>query len=219
MSATIGNPQALADELGITDFEAKSFPHNIPSERRPVFWYDDAPAINYKSTWKDFDEQADIIAEIVARHAHERVLIHTTTWKHSQRLADRLARRGHQDRVWVPDRKVGRTQQVAAFLSHPKPDLVAVSPSYWEGLDLKDDLCRAVIVAKVPFADRSDAVVKARLQQPGGMVWDHWQASLRVCQGIGRGTRHAEDFGVGYIVDANWRLVKSQAPSWFATQT
>lgn len=219
MSATIGNPQTFASGIGITDYEFHSFPHNIDPSHRPVFFYKDAPAMNWKSNWQSYDKQADIITQIVINHPHERVLIHVTTWKSVEHLAQRLARRGLQDRVWVPDKTKGRIQQIETFLHHPQSDLVIVSPSYWEGLDLKDDLCRAIIVAKVPFADRSDPVVAARLRQEGGSTWDHWQAALKVCQGIGRGTRHADDFCVGYIVDSNWRLVQSQAPSWFETQT
>jgi len=219
MSATIGDSSMLASELGIEDYEFKSFPHNIDPSRRPVFWYEDAPRMNYRSTYQDYEHQADIIAEVCRRHKGERILIHTTRWKHARDLADRLARKGLQDRVWVPEQGIGRIQQIQKLVNPTQTDLIAIGPSFWEGLDLKDDLCRCVIIAKVPFSDRSDPVVAARLRQPGGIKWDHWCAALKVVQGAGRGVRDADDYAATYICDANWSGVAKYAPKWFEIQT
>lgn len=219
MSATIGeNGTMLANELGITDYEFYSFPHNIPPERRPVYMTD-APAMNRKSTWQDYEHQADVIAAICYQHKGERILIHTTRWKHAQDLADRLARKGLQDRVWVPARTEGRLQQVAKLMNPYPPDLIAIGPSFWEGLDLKDDLCRCVIVAKVAYADFSDPVVAARLKQEGGNKWYRWCACLKTVQGCGRAVRDAEDFAVAYIADGSWNRVASFAPKWFKVES
>lgn len=218
MSATIGNAEMLAGELGITDYEFYSFPHNIPSERRPVYMTD-APAMSYKSTYADYEHQADVIAGICYQHKGERVLIHTTRWRHASDLADRLARKGLQDRVWVPNKTQSRLEQVAKLTNPSYTDLIAIGPSFWEGLDLKDDLCRCVIVAKIPWSDRSDPVVAARLRQDGGGKWDRWCAALRVVQGCGRAVRDADDFAVAYIADGSWNRVASFAPKWFSVQS
>jgi ATP-dependent DNA helicase DinG len=179
----------------------------------------DAPAMSYKSTWKDYEAQADVIADICSRHKHDRVLIHTTRWRHANDLADRLAKKGLQDRVWVPDAKTGRLEQIAKLTNPYPPDLIAIGPSFWEGLDLKQDLCRCVIVAKIPWGDRSDPVVAARLRQEGGGKWDRWCAALKVVQGCGRAVRDAEDYAVAYIADGSWNRVASYSPAWFHVET
>lgn len=220
MSATIGDASMLANELGIpqNEYEFYSFPHNISPERRPVYMTD-APAMSYKSTWQDYEHQADVIAGICYQHKGERILIHTTRWKHAQDLVDRLTRKGLQDRVWIPSRTEGRLEQVAKLTNPSYTDLIAIGPSFWEGLDLKDDLCRCVIVAKIPWSDRSDPVVAARLRQEGGGKWDRWCAALKVVQGCGRAVRDAEDFAVAYIADGSWNRVASYAPKWFSVET
>ena len=218
MSATIGDASMLAQELGIVDYKFHSFEHNIPSSQRPVY-LTDAPAMSFRSRYADYEHQSDIIAAICYQHKGERILIHTTRWKHARDLANRLARKGLQDRVWVPEQGLGRIKQIAKLLDESYTNLIAIGPSFWEGLDLRGGLCRAVIVAKIPFADRSDPVVAARLRQDGGQQWDRWIAALRVVQGCGRAVRDADDFAVAYIADANWGRVAKFAPSWFQIQT
>jgi len=217
MSATIGDAEMLANELGMSDYEFHSFPHNIPPERRPVI-LTDAPAMSYRSTEADYQKQADIIAGICKKHKGERILIHTTRWKHAKDLANRLSRLGLQDRVWVPNQKQGRIEQIKKLTTNDDPDLIALGPSFWEGLDLRGDLCRAVIVAKIPFSDRSDPVIATRLRQEGGNTWDRWVAALKVTQGCGRAVRDETDFAVAYICDHNWTRVSKHAPKWFKAE-
>lgn len=217
MSATIGDAEMLASELGITDYTFHSFPHNIPADQRPVF-LTDAPAMSYKSTYADYERQADVIGSICHRHKGERVLIHTTRWKHARDLANRLSKRGLHNRIYVPKQGENRLTQVAKLMNPTPRDMIAIGPSFWEGLDLKEDLCRCVIVAKIPFQDRSDPVVAARLRQEGGGKWDRWVAALKVTQGLGRAVRDETDYAIGYIADGNWERVSKYAPSWLHVQ-
>jgi hypothetical protein len=219
MSATIGDAAILAEQLGITEYEFRSFPHNIDASRRPVYLDPHAPSMSHQSTWQDYELQADCIANICYEHKGERVLIHTTRWRHARDLASRLARKGLQDRVWVPEQGIGRIQQTNRLLDPSYTDMIAIGPSFWEGLDLRGDLCRAVVIAKVPYQDRSDPVVAARLRQPGGNRWDRWCAALKIVQGCGRAVRDAEDFATAYICDANWTRVAKLAPQWFEVQS
>jgi Rad3-related DNA helicase len=213
MSATIGDVNVLAEGLGLESYEFRSYPHNIPAEQRPVYLAD-APAMSWRSKWKDYEEQADVIAYICLKHPYERILIHTTRWKHAKDLADRLARKGLQDRVWVPDtKKQTRIEQVAELTNPQHPYRITISPSFWEGLDYRSG--SVAIIAKVPFQDRSDPVVATRIRQEGGNRWDKWVAALKCVQGCGRVVRDAEDYAVSYICDGNWSRVSSFAPAWF----
>lgn len=214
MSATIGDAAMLACELGIDNYEFHSFPHNIPQSQRPVFLCD-APAMSYRSTYKDYELQADVIAGLCHRHLDERIVIHVTRWKHAQDLQRRLSRKGLSDRLYVPNPQRGRISQIANLLTNKKKDMVAIGPSFWEGLDLRGDLCRVIIVAKVPFQDRKDPIVAARLKQEGGQKWDRWVAALKVVQGCGRAVRDETDYAVSYIADSNWERVAKYAPQWF----
>ena len=64
MSATIGQPEVLAEELGIEKFVSRAVPNQWEAHQRPVHILD-APKLNYKSTEDDFEQQADVIAEAI----------------------------------------------------------------------------------------------------------------------------------------------------------
>jgi ATP-dependent DNA helicase DinG len=79
--------------------------------------------------------------------------------------------------------------------------------SFWEGVDVKGDALRLVIIEKLPFASPDDPLVKARidhLQSTGGNAFRDYQlpeAALALKQGVGRLIRSEEDFGAVVICD------------------
>jgi ATP-dependent DNA helicase DinG len=79
--------------------------------------------------------------------------------------------------------------------------------SFWEGVDVKGDALRLVIIDKLPFASPEDPLVKARvehLQMQGANAFRDYQlpeAALALKQGVGRLIRSEDDFGVVVICD------------------
>ena len=79
--------------------------------------------------------------------------------------------------------------------------------SFWEGVDVKGDALRLVIIEKLPFASPVDPLVRARiehLQTSGGNAFRDYQlpeAALALKQGVGRLIRSEQDFGVVAICD------------------
>ncbi len=79
--------------------------------------------------------------------------------------------------------------------------------SFWEGVDVKGEALRLVIIEKLPFASPDDPIVKARidhLQATGGNAFRDYQlpeAALALKQGVGRLIRSEEDFGAVVICD------------------
>jgi ATP-dependent DNA helicase DinG len=79
--------------------------------------------------------------------------------------------------------------------------------SFWEGVDVKGEALRLVVIEKLPFASPDDPIVKARidhLQATGGNAFREYQlpeAALALKQGVGRLIRSEEDFGVVVICD------------------
>ena len=79
--------------------------------------------------------------------------------------------------------------------------------SFWEGVDVKGDALRLVIIDKLPFASPEDPLVKARvehLQMRGGNAFRDYQlpeAALALKQGVGRLIRSEDDFGAVAICD------------------
>jgi ATP-dependent DNA helicase DinG len=79
--------------------------------------------------------------------------------------------------------------------------------SFWEGVDVKGEALRLVIIEKLPFSSPDDPLVRARiehLQATGGNPFREYQlpeAALALKQGVGRLIRSEEDYGAVVICD------------------
>jgi len=99
-----------------------------------------------------------------------------------------------------------REQLLNAFRADGDGVLLGTA-SFWEGVDVKGDALRLVIIDKLPFASPEDPLVKARIdhiQARGGNPFrDHQlpEAALALKQGVGRLIRSEQDYGAVVICD------------------
>jgi ATP-dependent DNA helicase DinG len=79
--------------------------------------------------------------------------------------------------------------------------------SFWEGVDVKGEALRLVVIEKLPFASPEDPLVRARIEHltaTGGNAFRDYQlpeAALTLKQGAGRLIRSEDDYGVVVICD------------------
>ena len=79
--------------------------------------------------------------------------------------------------------------------------------SFWEGVDVKGEALRLVVIEKLPFAPPDDPMVRARIEHLtaiGGNAFRDYQlpeAALALKQGAGRLIRSEDDYGVVAICD------------------
>jgi ATP-dependent DNA helicase DinG len=124
-----------------------------------------------------------------------------------------LRRRWSQDgapyRLFVQG-EAPRERLLAEFRADGNAVLLGTA-SFWEGVDVKGEALRLVVIEKLPFASPEDPLVRARiehLQATGGNAFRDYQlpeAALALKQGAGRLIRSEDDYGVVVICDPRLR--------------
>lgn len=214
MSATILDPKIWARNLGLSSSPVGyvEVPCLFPVKNREIV-LDYAGNLAWKSLDATLPKLYTKIATILEKHAGERGIIHG----HSERLCKLILdnvkspRFVHLDQFKMRD----KTELLKAHIE--KPDSVIVASGFYEGIDLKDELARFAILAKVPWPSMNDALVKVRMELDGSYL--PYQAALRIVQSSGRTVRHDKDFSISYILDAGFDSFMSRSghliPKWW----
>jgi Rad3-related DNA helicase len=222
MSATMISPHQMAADLGLAEDEWESVvvDSNFPIERRPV-WVMPRANMTNKTKEKEWPRMVDALDEILALHPFERILVHTHSYPLTEFLMDGLRTTEHSSRLVTYVSAKGRDGALETFKN--RPDAVLLAPSLDRGIDLKDDLCRVVVIAKVPFPNLGDKQVDRRFWgTPTGKGWFYTETVRSLVQMTGRAMRHEEDHFTGYILDAQfptniWTSVfRNRIPRWWS---
>lgn len=217
MSATILDPRQLSTNLGLTlkdrRYDYTVLPSPFPKEHRPVY-LDYAANVTNKTIDVALPKLAKAVGAIMDKHSKDRILVHCVSYSVRNYLmkkigSPRIVTHGPKD----------RTEILAKFKSTNKP-LVLLSPSMERGVDLRDEECRVVVVAKVPYPDLGDTQVSRRLH--GSKDGDNWykrETVSAVIQMSGRAVRSKDDYAVTYILDEQFNKLysenKNMFPVWY----
>jgi len=215
MSATIINARVMARELGLADHEWEfvSAPMGFPVENRPIHLglVADMKRANIDQGVVDASLAIETILEA---HVGERVLIHAVSYDLTRMLASRV--RTNREVLYYTSARE-RAGKLAQFLT--TPDAVLIAPSMDRGVDLADDACRVMVIAKVPYPNLGDKQVSSKLNADGGQLWYATETIRTIVQMTGRGVRSDTDHATTYILDAQfrrlWQQHKQSFPKWW----
>ncbi|GIU72460.1 MAG: ATP-dependent helicase [Candidatus Nitrosocaldaceae archaeon] len=210
MSATV-DYQLLKRELALEEPAFIDLPSPFDIKNRLVFFTN-----SYKLNKDNMDNEdtiirvANTIDSILNKHKNERGLILVTSYKLANNIYWNMS---NKDRILLTN-DIKRREIIDKHLT--KEDSVILSPSLWEGIDLRDELCRFIIIAKMPYLDLSDKRVREKSKDRD---WYEGHAIMRLIQGSGRGVRNDNDYCITYVLDssATW-LIKRRykyIPAWF----
>ncbi len=201
MSATIFSKQRLCHTLGISEQEAyfiQISESTFPIENRLIYALNTAQ-LNRASMDASLDSLAKAIDEIMSRHTGERGVIHTTSYAQVNRITPRLSEPNRRRLVTTE----GSFDRSTLLQIHGANDAsVLISPSLYQGVDLKDDLSRFQIIVKVPYPDLSERRTAVKLRKDP--EWYDWQTALRLVQTYGRSIRSETDHAATYVLDSNF---------------
>lgn len=213
MSATILAAGVWAKNLGIAakNMAYVEAPCPFPVKNRPIY-LNYAGDMGFKNQPETLPKLYSSINRILHHHQGQRGIIHA----HSERIVKLIVETMRSPRFLHLDQFQLRDKSSLLKAHAARPDSVIVASAMHEGVDLKDDLSRFQIVAKIPWPMMEDAFVKARIKE------DKWymsyQTALKFCQSVGRSVRHDKDWANTYVLDSGFDHFLKQAawllPVW-----
>jgi len=144
------------------------------------------------------DELPALLAEIqrlVDKHPNQKGIIHTVSYRLNKAVM------GLNNPRFITHDRYNKDDILRQFME--SENKVFVSPSSTRGVNLPDDLCRFIIIAKAPFQSLGDKLVSSRVHGTGGFgkFWYRAMCAQDIMQASGRGVRHKDDHCVTYVID------------------
>lgn len=182
----------------------------LPDKRRINFL--DIRKLSYSASGDDERAVIQKIDEIMSQHRSERGLILTSSEKRCFEIRDNLSKDNRSRiRICHSRNENGMTQDEVIQEHSEDEDGVLLSSSLWEGVDLKDDLSRFQIIAKVPYPNLSEQRTKVKMEK--FPLWYKSQTVMKLLQGFGRSIRNEEDWAITYVLDSAARDLLIQSKS------
>ena len=216
MSATVFSEELLCRTLGIPQEKAhfiRVAESSFPVENRRIHAMDIAQ-LSWATMNASMEGIAKAVDEVMDRHAGERGVVHTTSYQQANYIIEHVSER-NRGRLVTTEGSQARSELLH---THGATEAsVLISPSLYQGVDLKDDLARFQVIVKVPFSDLSDRRTQVKMHRDRG--WYDWQTALRLVQTYGRSVRSETDHAVTYVLDSNFtsfvRAHREMFPQYF----
>ena len=213
MSATIDH-ESFCENMGLQkdDVAFVDAPKSpFPMENREISLLN-VRRLSYASTLEDEIEVINQIDRLLKQHSHERGLILTSSIPRCYNILKNLSpENAKRIRICHSVNENGKTQDEIIQEHSLDPIGILLSSSLWEGVDLKDDLSRFQIIAKVPYPNYKEKRVKAKMEK--FPLWYTSQTLTKILQGFGRSIRNEKDWAKTYVLDTaiNNVLFKGQS--------
>ena len=211
-SATFLDKDRFMKETGLNGKTATfiSVPSSFNKKNRLIY-YIQTGKMSYNHREKTLPILAKKLSQICEEYKGDNIIVHAHTYKNINDLA-RLIK---TDKRVMLQSKIDREKSLDNFKNGKNRIFLSVKMT--EGIDLKDDMCRVNILAKVPFGITVDKRIKQRMKKD--IKWYYWKTIIEIVQAYGRTTRSEYDYSDTYILDNDFgRLYNNNTkmfPEWF----
>ena len=195
MSATIGNPNTFAKNIGAIKYTSYVLPAVFDYSKSPIYFVPDFK-LSYKEKEYSFPYILKMAENIIKMYSGKRGIIQTGSYSVSKMVYDQIDP-SIRKRLLLYDGSAEKRESIEQF-KYSK-DKILVGPSLVEGLSLDDDLCRFLIMMKVPYPSLASKYVAAKSKFDP--YWYNETTAISVLQGVGRGVRNENDWCVTFILD------------------
>lgn len=165
MSGTIF-PELFVEEAGLSDkvCEYKEIPSSFPVENRPIYYWP-AGKMSRDNKEATIPKMIEKIVYIIAQNKNNKGFVHCNSYDIASKLYHGLKAMSStalpSGGIWLQN-KDSRDISLREWMELKEPSLF-LSINMIEGIDLKDDLCRYQICAKIQYPYLGDKRVKARM--------------------------------------------------------
>jgi ATP-dependent DNA helicase DinG len=201
---TDGNFEYFKGRLGLEDPVELKVPGEFFYEDQTMLYLPNLPAPNSS---RYFEEAVGEIRELLAL-TEGRAFLLFTSFRQMNRVHEVL--QGDLPFPLLKQGEMPKNRLLELFKSTPNSVLCATS-SFWQGVDVRGDALRAVIIDKLPFHVPTEPLVAARihrLTEQGEnpfMSYTVPDAIITLKQGLGRLIRSREDWGILAVLDSRLR--------------
>lgn len=201
-SATIGNKQCFADNIGVKYINEgeiiwSSIPNTFDFSKSPIYYLPNFK-MSYERKKYDFPEIMKVLYKIMQSEAFKdkRGMINTGSYENAKMIFDK-APKEIKERLCLYNNSKDKNEQIKLFKMGTNK--VMIGPTLVEGVDLPGDLCRFILIVKVPYPSIASKLIKAKMNL--FPLWYDSTTSNTIIQNIGRGVRNEKDWCTTFILD------------------
>ena len=216
MSSTIDKKLFCRDlQIDEKDTEYLSYESKIDSSKRKIIkdyqgeklWprkWNDAGDAAYRNTIEKIIKKTE---EIMKQYPEQKGLILVNSKKEHEDIIKGISDYESKKRLTYVNyhsndsNEIQKSNEEILEKHKRKENSVLISPSMWEGIDLKHDLGRFCIIAKSPIGPGSGALVQAKKRLRPDDRWKEAKDFFTLIQGCGRCTRATNDHSVTYLLE------------------
>jgi Rad3-related DNA helicase len=186
-------------------------PHTFPVENRKVYYM---PICKMTKDVREdnYNKIAKVVAKIVKENEGYNGIVHCNSYELKEGICREL---DWMNIKYISHNSVDRNDKFKEWI---RDGGVFIGVGFERGVDLRYDMCRYVVITKVPYPDLNDIRVDELLNNRKAWNWYRYQAIKNLVQACGRGVRAEDDWCKTYILDESFGFLfryKSQFPSWF----
>ena len=214
LSATVGLKKSFDENIGVRftgeESNLKKIPSTFDFSKSPVYFYN-RYRLSYTEKEKSMQYLKPMLYRLIENYKTYKGIIQTTSYDLAKEFV-KDAPNNLKNRFLLYENSLEKTDLIKQHKN--STNTILIGPSLSEGIDLPGDLCRFIIILKVPYTSLADKLVKAKMN-----LFPDWyksDASNNIIQGIGRGNRSKDDWCITYIVDGCfeqlYNVTKEQYP-------
>lgn len=194
-SATIGSKSTICENFGTNNIEFINIPSTFDFNNCPVY-VNPRNKLNYANKEKSLPNILKQVEKILDGYNSVHGIIQTGNYEVMNYVINNIKEK-YKKRLLYYNNTSEKREILEQY--NKTSNNVLIGPSLFEGIDLPDELCRFIIIMKVPYPCLGDELVQRKIEL--FPTWYNSQTSNYIIQGIGRGVRNKTDWAHTYILD------------------